>query len=75
MTPDAAPIIGRTELPGFLLDVGWGTYGFKAGPAAGEAVAQLIATEQMPELIAGFALDRFFSGALINEKGAAAVGH
>ena len=30
------PIMGTVaELKGFILDVGWGTYGFKAGPAAG----------------------------------------
>jgi sarcosine oxidase subunit beta len=75
MTPDAAPIIGKTSVPGFLLDVGWGTYGFKAGPAAGEALASLIATGRIPDLIAAFGMDRFETGALINEKGAAAVGH
>ena len=75
MTPDAAPIIGRSPVDGFLLDVGWGTYGFKAGPAAGEAVAELIASGQVPDLVAPFGLDRFRSGRLVNEKGAAAVGH
>jgi sarcosine oxidase subunit beta len=75
MTPDAAPIIGHTDVDGFMVDVGWGTYGFKAGPAAGEAVAALIATGEVPELIRSFALDRFRTGALVNEKGAAAVGH
>ena len=29
---------------GFILDVGWGTYGFKAGPVAGRRIAELIAT-------------------------------
>jgi len=39
MPPDFAPIIGPVaEVDGFLLDVGWGTYGFKAGPAAGSRV-------------------------------------
>lgn len=75
MTPDAAPIIGTTPVPGFLLDVGWGTYGFKAGPAAGEALASLIVTGRTPDLVAAFGLDRFADGALVNEKGAAAVGH
>src|SRR5439155_24349216 len=33
MTPDYSPIIGDVpEVKGFYLDVGWGTYGFKAGP-------------------------------------------
>jgi sarcosine oxidase subunit beta len=75
MTPDYSPIIGTTPVDGFLVDVGWGTYGFKAGPAAGEAVAELVATERVPELIAGFDLARFGDGRLVGEKGAAAVGH
>ncbi|MGH9040826.1 MAG: FAD-dependent oxidoreductase [Acidimicrobiia bacterium] len=75
MTPDYSPIIGTTAVEGFLIDVGWGTYGFKAGPAAGEAVAELVATGRVPDLIAGFSLDRFAAGRLVGEKGAAAVGH
>jgi sarcosine oxidase subunit beta len=75
MTPDAAPIIGRSPVDGFLLDVGWGTYGFKAGPAAGEAVASLVATGRVPEIVAPFGLDRFDAGLLVNERGAAATGH
>jgi sarcosine oxidase subunit beta len=75
MTPDYSPIIGVTPVEGFLVDVGWGTYGFKAGPAAGEAVASLIGTGRVPELVAGFDLARFDDGRLVGEKGAAAVGH
>lgn len=75
MTPDFGPIIGATPVEGFFVDVGWGTYGFKAGPVAGEAVAEMIATGQPGELIAPFGLDRFESGTLTAEKGAAAVGH
>jgi sarcosine oxidase subunit beta len=75
MTPDFAPIMGTTPVAGFLLDVGWGTYGFKAGPVSGETMAALIATGKTPELIAPFGLDRFARGDLMGEKGAAAVGH
>jgi sarcosine oxidase subunit beta len=75
MTPDYSPIISTTPVDGFLVDVGWGTYGFKAGPAAGEAVAELVATNRVPALIAGFDLARFGDGRLVGEKGAAAVGH
>ncbi len=75
MTPDFSPIMGVTPVEGFLLDVGWGTYGFKAGPVAGAAMAELIATGETPELIAAFDLARFAEGRLIGEKGAAAVGH
>lgn len=75
MTPDFSPIMGATPVEGFLVDVGWGTYGFKAGPVSGEAMAQCVASGQAPEIIAAFGLERFAAGALVGEKGAAAVGH
>ena len=75
MTPDFAPIIGPTPVEGFYLDVGWGTYGFKAGPVAGEATAEMVATGNIPPIIEAFQLDRFEAGTLMGEKGAAAVGH
>ncbi|MDQ3629452.1 MAG: FAD-dependent oxidoreductase [Actinomycetota bacterium] len=75
MTPDFAPIMGRTGVDGFLVDVGWGTYGFKAGPVAGEAMAECIATARTPDIISAFGLARFAEGKLVGEKGAAAVGH
>jgi sarcosine oxidase subunit beta len=75
MTPDFSPVMGHTPVGGFLVDVGWGTYGFKAGPVSGEAMARCIASGQPPEIIAAFGLDRFADGALVGEKGAAAVGH
>ena len=75
MTPDYSPIMGATPVEGFYVDVGWGTYGFKAGPVAGETMAQLVATQKTPELIAAFGLERFYRGGLVGEKGAASVGH
>jgi len=75
MTPDFSPIMGGTEVGGFYVDVGWGTYGFKAGPVSGEAMAECIATGRTPHIIASFGLDRFGAGQLVGEKGAAAVGH
>ncbi|MGH9120055.1 MAG: FAD-dependent oxidoreductase [Acidimicrobiales bacterium] len=75
ITPDFAPIMGVTPVEGFYVDVGWGTYGFKAGPVAGETMAQLIATGDTPDLIAAFDLARFEDGRLVAEKGAASVGH
>jgi sarcosine oxidase, subunit beta len=38
-------------------------------------MAELVATDKTPELIASFGLDRFGRGDLMGEKGAAAVGH
>ncbi len=75
MTPDYSPIMGPTEVEGFYVDVGWGTYGFKAGPVSGEAMADCIAAGRPPEIISAFGLDRFLAGRLVGEKGAAAVGH
>ncbi len=75
MTPDYSPIMGVTPVDGFLVDVGWGTYGYKAGPVAGEAMAELVATGKTPEIISAFDLARFAEGRLVGEKGAAAVGH
>jgi sarcosine oxidase subunit beta len=75
MTPDYSPIMGPTPVEGFYVDVGWGTYGFKAGPVSGEAMAACIADRQPPEIISAFGLDRFEAGRLVGEKGAAAVGH
>ncbi|MDQ3538790.1 MAG: FAD-dependent oxidoreductase [Actinomycetota bacterium] len=75
MTPDYSPIMGTTPVEGFYVDVGWGTYGFKAAPVAGETMAALIATQRVPQLIAAFDLARFADGRLVGEKGAASVGH
>jgi sarcosine oxidase, subunit beta len=75
MTPDYSPIMGPTPVEGFYVDVGWGTYGFKAGPVSGEAMAACLAEGKPPEIISAFGLDRFVEGRLVGEKGAAAVGH
>jgi len=75
MTPDYSPVMGVTSVDGFFVDVGWGTYGFKAGPVSGEQMAACIATGRTPALIAPFDLARFTEDRLVGEKGAAAVGH
>lgn len=75
MTPDFAPVMGFTDVAGFLVDAGWGTYGFKAGPVSGEAMAEAAATGRTPSIIAPFTPSRFTSGQLVGEKGAASVGH
>lgn len=75
MTPDYSPVMGPTPVDGFYVDVGWGTYGFKAGPVSGEQMAACVANGTTPELIKPFELRRFTAGTLVGEKGAAAVGH
>jgi sarcosine oxidase subunit beta len=59
ISADFSPIMGDTGVDGFLITTGWGTWGFKAIPAGGEALAERIATGRVPELIASFGLDRF----------------
>jgi sarcosine oxidase, subunit beta len=75
MTPDYSPLMGTTDVDGFLVDIGWGTYGFKAGPVSGEQMAELVATGRTPALIEPFGIGRFLAGRLVGEKGAASVGH
>ena len=72
MTPDYAPIMGKVDgLDGFILNCGWGTWGFKAAPASGKTTAELIATGRTPELIENFSLHRFDDNRLVNERAAA----
>src|SRR5258707_1944903 len=75
MTPDYSPIMGFTPVEGFVVDVGWGTYGFKAGPVSGKRMAEWIAQGKPPAGTAPCRLSRFEEGALVGEKGAASVGH
>ena len=73
--PDACPIIGPTPVHGLYFNCGWGTGGFKATPGSGYVFADTIAHERPHPLAAPFGLDRFSSGALVDEHGAAAVAH
>jgi sarcosine oxidase, subunit beta len=72
--PDASPIVGPTPVDGLFLNCGWGTGGFKATPGSGWAFAELISTGAS-ELARPYGLERFTTGALIDEHGAAAVAH
>ena len=73
--PDASPIIGRLPVEGLFMNGGWGTGGFKATPGSGHVFAWTIANNEPHPLAKPFALERFTSGALIDEHGAAAVAH
>jgi sarcosine oxidase subunit beta len=75
VSPDASPIMGRLPVEGLYLNGGWGTGGFKATPGSGHVFAHTIARDEPHPLAAPFALDRFISGALIDEHGAAGVAH
>jgi sarcosine oxidase subunit beta len=75
MTPDFAPIMGKTPVQGFYIDSGWGTWGFKATPVCGKTMAYTVANDRDHELITGFRLSRFAEYELTGEKGAASVGN
>jgi sarcosine oxidase subunit beta len=75
VAPDACPIISLTPVKGLYFNCGWGTGGFKATPGSGWVFAHTIANDAPHELNAAFSLDRFYTGHLIDEHGAAAVAH
>ncbi len=73
--PDASPIISKTPVKGFYINGGWGTGGWKATPGSGHAFADLVANDTPNRIAAPFTLERFSTGALVAEHGAAAVAH
>lgn len=75
VTPDASPIIGPTPYENLYVNCGWGTGGFKATPGVGWVFAHTIATGEPHPINAPYGMERFTTGALIDEHGAAAVAH
>ena len=73
--PDACPIISPTNVEGLYFNCGWGTGGFKATPGSGHVFAHTIAQDKQHTLAKPFHINRFSSGALIDEHGAAGVAH
>jgi sarcosine oxidase subunit beta len=73
--PDACPIISKTHIKGLYFNCGWGTGGFKATPGAGHVFAHTIAHDDPHPLAKPFSIERFTSGELIDEHGAAGVAH
>ena len=75
VTPDRSPIIAKTPVKGLYVNCGWGTGGFKATPGSGHVFAHTIARDEPHPINAGYALERFRTGRLIDEAAAAAVAH
>ena len=75
IAPDACPIIGLTPVKGLYINCGWGTGGFKATPGSGWVMAHTVAQDRPHRLNEALCLDRFYSGHLIDEHGAAGVAH
>ncbi|MFC0269667.1 sarcosine oxidase subunit beta family protein [Kushneria aurantia] len=73
--PDACPILSKTKVKGLYFNCGWGTGGFKATPGSGHVFAASLAKGEMHPIAAPFSIDRFNTGALIDEHGAAGVAH
>ncbi|TBU71342.1 sarcosine oxidase subunit beta family protein [Phytopseudomonas daroniae] len=74
-TPDACPIIGKTPVKNLFINCGWGTGGFKATPGSGHVFAATLAKGEPHPLAEPFSIERFHTGALVDEHGAAAVAH
>ncbi|ALU38971.1 sarcosine oxidase subunit beta [Kocuria flava] len=75
VTLDASPVVSKTPVDQMYVNCGWGTGGFKGTPGAGYTFAHTIATDEPHPLNAPFSLERFETGILIDEHGAAAVAH
>ena len=72
MSMDGSPIIDRTHVGGLYLNCGWCYGGFKATPASGWCFAHLIARDEPYPVAAAMRLDRYATGAVIDERGAGA---
>ena len=69
---ETEPNIKATEqelFEGLYLNCGWCYGGCKATPASGWTFAHTIAQDRVHELNAGYSLNRFSTGHLIDEKG------
>ena len=75
ISPDTSPVMGLTPVEGLFISAGWGTGGYKAIPAGGETMAWTIANGRPHELITAFGLERFATGALVDEGAASGVAH
>ena len=73
--PDASPIVSKSSIKGLYFNCGWGTGGFKATPGSGHLFAHTIAKDEPHVLTAALNINRFVSGDLVDEHGAAAVAH
>ncbi len=58
-TPDNAPILGPSTMPGLVLACGHYRSGVLLTPVTADAIAELVVTGALPELAMPFVLDRF----------------
>jgi heterotetrameric sarcosine oxidase beta subunit len=69
MSMDGSPIIDITPVRGLYFNGGWCYGGFKATPGSGWCFAHLIARDEPHPVAAAYRMERFASGALIDERG------
>jgi sarcosine oxidase subunit beta len=72
---DSSPILGPSPVDNLYLNCGFGTGGFKAIPAGGYTMAHTLATGTRHPLIEAFGLERFTTGAMVDEAGASGIAH
>ena len=70
MTMDGSPIISPTPVRGLYVNGGWCYGGFKATPGSGFVFAHTIAQDRPHPLAEPFALTRFQTGHVLDERGA-----
>ncbi|MGN9818560.1 glycine oxidase ThiO [Streptomyces sp. SD11] len=66
-SPDNAPLLGPTELPGLLLATGHHRNGVLLTPVTGDALAHALTTGELPEEARPFAPGRFDAAALTEQ--------
>lgn len=66
-TPDAHPILGRTDVEGFVCAAGFSGHGVMHAPATGRLLAELIVDGRTSLDLAPVALERFRTGTLLRE--------
>jgi sarcosine oxidase subunit beta len=71
MSPDSSPLLGESEVSGFFLMSGMGTWGFKGSPIFGRLMAERIATGRTPALMRPFAPDRFANDRMVPDAASA----
>ncbi|NIQ06783.1 MAG: FAD-binding oxidoreductase [Candidatus Korarchaeota archaeon] len=71
VTPDAKPILGKTDVKGFIVVCGFSGHGLMISPATGELITELITEGRtsMPDVMEDLSLERFKKGKVEREKG------
>ncbi|WP_371777835.1 glycine oxidase ThiO [Streptomyces sp. NBC_01438] len=67
-SPDNAPLLGRTALPGLHLATGHHRNGVLLTPVTGDAMAQLLADGELPEVARPFSPGRFPAAAPVRQE-------